>query len=735
MQAVPGYVRFQALLHRNGIALLAGLCVASCTVRPLPPGSRVIDRVDIHGAELVDPDDIKNKIATTETKRALWGILEGTPILTVIDAMTVEYHTYDRLVVDRDMERIRRFYRARGFYDAEVAAGRVVRTQGNHVRVAIIVREGEPVLIEDVDFDFPGWSDAFEANAALVDIVQDYRRGEPSDGEPLPRFDEDRYESVKVALRRALTDRGFAYAEVTGSVKVDVAKRRAQVSLSVDAGPRCKFGPVRFAGLGEIPEYPLRAALGFEQGDRFSTSQMDTAQYALAEFQVFGSVEFLAERSRPGVEPVTDVPIVINVQPIKLRALKLGIGAEVGTRVESHGVIGWEDRNFVGGLRRFNIDTRPGFVFFPLRAENLVDPPDSLIVLPEAELDLRFKQPAFPEKRTSMLLSAGTRIYRPRTLPEPDNFDDNRDNVVGYREIDGAFGFERKFRFSFWKGNSVYVAQFIKTQFDDPFSYNLDDVPIGFDRVLIPYLETVANWDFRRGADGRLDPFEPHKGVLIGLNAQFAGGFLQGDADDIRLRPEIRVYLPFGDGVVAAFRWSTGYLFPRNYGQSLPAAGVAPEAERARDLQLLSFRGFFSGGPSSNRGYGFREVGPYEVLPFLSQFGVSDQLQPTGGLGMWELSAELRIPLGNKFVGVLFVDASDVVRTLSDYRLTHPHISPGLGLRFRLPVGRLRFDWGFRPPYLQRIGHEFLEPEEGGPLPGESDDTPFAFHLAIGEAF
>ena len=316
-------------------------------------------------------------------------------------------------------------------------------------------------------------------------------------------------------------------------------------------------------------------------------------------------------------------------------------------------------------------------------------------------------------------------------VPTPDNFDKDQDNVVGYREIDGAFGFERKFRMTFWGGNTIYAAQFIKLQFDDPFSYNLDQPPDGFERVLIPYLETVASWDFRKNSRSLLDPSDPHKGVYFGLNAQFAG---VGDAEDVRLRPEMRLYAPVTKDVVVAFRLATGFLFPFNYGDAF-SSGSTDQVARARDLQLLSFRGFFSGGPNSNRGYAFRDVGPHEQLDFLSQFGTSDELQSTGGLGLWELSAEVRIPFADKFIGVVFVDSSDVVRTLGDFRLTHPHIAPGLGFRYRLPIGRLRFDWGFRPPYMQRLGRKWLEPEEGGPDPGENDNFPFALNLAIGEAF
>lgn len=714
------------------VLLVVLLAVSSgCTTKALPAGSVVIDRVDVVGAEKVDDDDVEDKIATAETKRALWGILEGVPILNLFDAMLVEYRTYDQLVLERDLQRVRRFYQARGFYEAQVRAGRVVPTEGRHVRVEIVVEEGEPVLVEGVELEFEDWKRAFLANAVMVGKVADFERQPLEDGEPLPRFDEDRYDALKQSLVRTLTDWGFAYAEVQGEVDVDLAKRRAKVRLVAKAHDKCTFGPITIEGLGEIPERPVRREIGFAAGDPYSTNKLEEAQFHLAELGVFGTIEIRPELSKEGEPRRTDVPVTVRLSPVKLREVRAGVGAGIGARVEVHGIVGWEDRNFLGGLRRFSVDTRPGLVFFPLQAANLFSPPDDILFVPEAELRLGFTQPSFPEARTNMIVEAATRIYQPRTLPTPDNFDKDQDNVVGYREIDGAFGFERKFRMSFWGGNTIYAAQFIKLQFDDPFSYNLDRPPDGFERVLIPYLETVASWDFRKNARNLLDPTDPHKGVYFGLNAQFAG---IGDAEDVRLRPEMRLYASVTKEVVVAFRLATGFLFPFNYGDAF-SSGTTDQVARARDLQLLSFRGFFSGGPNSNRGYAFRDVGPHEQLDFLSQFGTSDELQSTGGLGLWELSAELRMPFADKFIGVVFVDSSDVVRRLGDFRLTHPHIAPGIGFRYRLPIGRLRFDWGFRPPYMQRLGRKWLEPAEGGPDPGENDNFPFALNLAIGEAF
>ena len=549
----------------------------------------------------------------------------------------------------------------------------------------------------------------------------------------MPRFDEERYDEVKQELLRALTDNGFAYGKVTGKASVDLPRRRARVVFEVVAGPRCRFGEVTLEGLGEIPERPVRGAIGFEQGDDYSTAKMDAARYALADLQVFGSVEIETELTPAQEAPKTDIPVTIRFQPIKLRAVKVGLGAEVGSQIDAHGIVGWEDRNFIGGLRRLTIETRPGLVFFPTRLETLFTqaPTD---VLPEAELRLDFKQPAFPEGRTNTLLSSAARIYLPQSTPVPDPVPADY-NIVGYRELDGAFGLDRKFRSSYIGKSTIYAAQFIKLRFDDPFSYNFDEPPEGYQRVLIPYLETLASWDWLLDKDGEPTVLQPHSGLWFGVGVQFAGGFLQGDADDIRLRPELRAYAPVTDDITVAVRWATGFLFPRNYGDSLWPDSQAEESVRARDLQLMSFRAFFSGGPSSNRGYGYRGVGPHAVLPFLSQYGQSGELLPAGGLGLWELSAELRVPLSEKSTGVVFVDAGDVVQQISDYRVTHPHVSSGLGFRYLTPVGLLRLDIGYRVPYLQHLGERYLEPEEGGPDPGEGDPFPFAANLAIGDAY
>jgi outer membrane protein assembly factor BamA len=728
--------------------IAAGLCagvLGGCTPKPMPK-ARVVTRVDVGGAEQVAQEEIRAKIATAETKRLLGGALEGVPVLGLVDALTVEYQFFDRFVLQRDLERIRRYYRSRGFYEALVRAARVVTLPNNEVRVEIEVDEGPPVLLEPVQIDVPGWQQAFELNAKLRDIVAKYE-SEPVVGDDgRPRFDEERYANAKTALGRALGDDGYAYGEVEGKVSVDLVRRTATVRFLVRAGPLCTFGRITLEGLDEIPEDPVLAALGFEPGDPYSTEKLELAQRALGEFGVFSSVEIVAEPDRTSKGPrATAIPVVVRAQPTKLRSVKLGIGTEIGTQIDLHGIAGWEDRNFIGGLRRFSAEIHPGLVFFPTRAETIFSQIPTY-VLPKARFQLDFTQPGFPEARTNTLLSAALHIYPSRNNAVPDPVPSDF-NILGYRELDAALGLDRPFLFAPWGGSTLYLAQFIKLGLSDPFSYNQDSVGPGIQAVIIPYLETEAWWDWRHGDADKLDPVRPRKGLYLGTNLQLAGGFLQGDADDVRLRPELRAYAPVSQRVTLGMRLSLGFLFPRSYGDALDttaSVSTLPDADKAaiaRDLQLLSFRALFSGGPSSNRGYGYRGVGPYfnfatiSADPAEANDPARAKWMPMGGEGMWELSAELRIALSQQLGAVLFVDASDVTRTISGFRLSYPHLSPGVGLRIDTPVGPFRLDLGVRVPYLQQVGEKVLEPAEGGSPSGEADSFPVALSLAIGEAY
>jgi outer membrane protein insertion porin family/translocation and assembly module TamA len=292
---------------------------------------------------------------------------------------------------------------------------------------------------------------------------------------------------------------------------------------------------------------------------------------------------------------------------------------------------------------------------------------------------------------------------------------------------------------SLWK---LYGTVSHNVQVNSPFAYvgKLDE-QLG--TVIASYPELFATFDLRN------DRVTPHKGIYLAMDAQFAG--VGGDARDVKLQPDARVYVPITRRVTLAARTTVGLLFPQNYGQT-----IAGNAERTatmdsdnrgtwiRDIQLMFMRGFFSGGSGSNRGYAAREIGPHGIVPFYNP-GQSPMAQqedcslatanpavcdlPLGGFTLWEANLELRYPLTGPLSGALFADTSDVAAYQARFRLNRPHFSVGTGFRYETPVGPIRFDIGYRVPGLQ------APPAADEGVPGTTFGLPIAASFGIGESF
>jgi outer membrane protein insertion porin family/translocation and assembly module TamA len=240
----------------------------------------------------------------------------------------------------------------------------------------------------------------------------------------------------------------------------------------------------------------------------------------------------------------------------------------------------------------------------------------------------------------------------------------------------------------------------------------------------------------------------PRGGFAFSAGIQYAG--LGGDVQDFRIAPEVRGFFPLSHDRkwILAVRVGTGFLFPRNYGSTLgyTGSGVPPGSDRAtwvRDIQISYFRGFFAGGPNSNRGYALRGIGPHGEVPFYlpelqgpsvcATDPASDPglcILPIGGLTLWEASVELRFPIVDPLGGVAFCDAADVAPSKVTFRFDRPHLSCGLGARYGTPIGPLRFDIGYRIPGLQTLGDD-----SGEGVPPTFFGIPVALALSIGDAF
>lgn len=734
------------------IALLAAAlaALASTACSRIPPGRSAVDSVRILHAHELSASDVRDKLATQASPKFLF----------LFQGVAFDYNVYDESVLQRDMARVERFYRSKGFFDAHARVARVIQDRPNHVRVEIAVDEGPPtinrrVVVLGVDKLPPKIVEAVRAAA---------HRALPQ-GE---RFDEKGFTDSEDAIKAALTDRGYAWAKVDAQAEVDVGLHTADYGIAVDPGPPAVFGPITIEGLNPagsggplkspIPEAPVRRAIDIEPGEPYSTAQIDSATQALLDLGVFSSVRIVPSLPDPP-PPDHVVPLTVQTEPTRLRQITLGGGVEIDEiKTDLHAIVGWDDHNFLGGLRSFTVRFKPGVVLYPVRIDNLQGP---IKPLPEEWLRTELRQPGFIEARTNAFLRPEFNIFP--LLVEVNPPADAP--VVGYREVKAPIGVDRTL---FGK---LYVALDYTFQMENPFAY-VQSLDPALETLFLSYPELVAHLDMRDSA------VQPHEGFYLGNNLQIAGGIFGGTATDVREQPEVRTYLPLAHGVTFATRASVGFLWPTTYGRDWnsqlensdttsgpPPAGSTPDqivahevarAQLTHNAQIMYFRGFFSGGPATNRGFPLLGVSPHGVIPFLNPATATQQVQfscnpnnpsfnssncflPVGGLTLWELQNEVRFEISGPLSAAVFCDMGDVSPYENDIRLDHLHLSCGGGAAYDTPVGPIRLDVGYRIQPLQVLGYpNETAAANADPVNGIQPTilgVPIAIAIGIGQAY
>lgn len=719
----PGALKWLAplrMLRRDqsvAFLLFAMFALVACT--SIPERRYAIRSIEFEGVNNLDSSEIEAHMASRESPKFL-GLFGG---------VLYDHQVFNRHVLEADLQRIERYYRARGYYRARVRAGRVDYVGDRHVHVQIIVEEGPPVTVGRVDvhgLEPLSQSVAAEAKAAVSETMVEGGL-----------FQEQEFTDAQEAVRVSLANHGYAYARVKRRARVDLPSNVANVSYRVTPGPLARYGEVHIEGLGDIPRGPVSRALNIEPGAPYSEAELNEAEQALLDLGVFSSVSVRADlpkrrarRARHGGAPAelpTVVPVRVKLEPAELRSVRLGAGVHADTlRTDIHLTAGWEHQNLLGGLQHFLVEAVPGVVLYPTRVPGFQTPQEYLA---EARVRSEFRQPGFIEARTNALLRAEASVYPVLLTSNPDP----NAPIVGYQDLRASVGLERRLR-------KIYSSLSHNVQMNRPFAYRgTKDADLG--TVIASYPELLTKLDLRD------DIVNPHRGLYVENRLQAAG--VGGDAVDLKVEPEARLFIPFGSSITLATRAGIGLLFAKNYGQTvLPNSttgqpGNASRAEWVRDVQLMFMRGLFSGGPTSNRGYRAREVGPHGVVPFYNPGQSSQDIVgacmagdaaqcslPLGGFTLYKASLELRFPISGPLRGAVFSDVSDVSPKRLNFRFDRLHLSAGLGARYETPLGPVRLDIGYRIPGMQAPKNA---PGEG--VPDEVFGLPIAVAFGIGAAF
>ncbi len=665
--------------------LLATVLVAGCGAIRLgeldpPEGRKMVVDVAIEGNRALSDATLVEGLAARPDN---WTTTGEKPLL-------------NRSSLPTDARRIESIYATKGYFEARVREYVVEELGEDKVRVRFRVREGQPVRVKEVrvpDFTASAGDDA-EARARLVALTL-----------KTPKLvgltvgavwsDAD-YVLGREALRQALLDAGFLYAEVVGDVFVVRSTREVTVQLQVAPGPLARIAEVRVTGHQRISEARIRRRIDLVDGEPLLPSRLRTTEeniYALRAF--FGVVararrpsldEKLAGRE-PTFEAISsiqwdrDVVVEVGVQEMPIHTLTAGVGSGIeSTRNEVYGRAGYENRDFLGGLRYLDTEVRPALVALP----NLWRRDASYAFGARAGVNLT--QPSFLEE----YLELSTRLAYERGV----QYGYRSHKVLATPALSRMFWNRLTLRVAF---NVLYYSYF-----DYVGSLSLpmaDTVGLSFrPEYLLTSLEQLVLLDLRDVV------YDPRRGVLASVRLNESFEAIGSDFHYTRLLVDLRGFYTPWRGLTIALRASWGQTFNALGSETpLPAR-------------------FLGGGPTTHRGFSEGRMGPYLCQAADGSTTSATDDRPCdgskvfiGGNVMAQASAELRWHLPANFGATAFVDAGELWLSKEDVDLADLNVAVGPGLRYYTPFGPLRLDvaWLVTPP---KVGA-------------------WTFHLSIGQAF
>ena len=743
------------------LGLLLPLVLAFSSVRAAAqdlicdPGDREVRAVEFEGNRAFDDERLSSAIATTAT--SFWRRMHV--------PFSGERRCLDELELQRDVLRLRYYYRQRGYYQAQVDTTMIASGE-SAVRVQFDIEEGPPVIITDLTVS---GLDSLEGGERLAVRMLEMEGGV---------YDRVRLQAIVDTIIEQLHDRGYADAQhLLRQDSVDYTRNAAFVHREFIPGRvhhiariDVEITPVENDEEPAIDERTVRSLLAFEEGDIYRERDLFTSQRDLYLLDAYRHVEIRLRAD--SLQPQEDslLAILVRLNERDMRSIRTGMGWATLDCFRTQARL--IDRDFLGNARRMEMDARLTKIargepldFAPslCTANARQDPFSSRI---NYYTGVTFREP---------------RLFGTRNVPSLTIYSERRSEFEAYERttpFGGIFSITREQRprlpitlsYQFEYGRTLAEEAVFCSVFN---VCDLSDIARLTQRTRLAVLSGVISRD-------RTDNvLEPTRGDQVRLEFRHASSAIGSDPtlEFNRATASASIYIPVTSGSVLALRAQGGGIFSIN---SLSGAtDFVPPQER-----------LYAGGPTSVRGFNQNELGPvvYIVSPATVDTVVpvpGDTLfhanpsegflraSPTGGNTLLVGNAELRMrsPFLSRLLDwVAFVDVGHVYNrgpetiSFDDLKWT-----PGLGVRVSSPVGPLRMDVAYNG-YPRRAGPAYLldpvadedDPDASGPprllrcaSPGNglssgvggdcpatfsppSNTTFFSrlvFHFSIGQAF
>jgi len=658
-----------------------------------------VTRLNLHGVESVDKDELRASIATEESRCRSW-LLQ--PVCWISKSRFFFERNYlDPQELPRDVLRIRVFYWKRGFRATQVDTAVVPRGR-NGVEVTFDVAEGPPTIVTSIEVT--------QTNEVLSerDIARAVVLREAA---PLNLL---RLDSTRVRLEQSLWERGYADAIVDTNVVLGRDELTASVVIALDPRWVTTIDTIHVHGNEKVTERTIRRSLLFAEKDIFRLSDLLRSQRNLYESNLFRRV--VIEQASHEILGDSAKVVDINVVEAPLREARLSLGFNTVDFVQTEAR--YTHYNFTGGARRLTAQLSVGNLFAGtlnnrfIFADAFTVPTSerARYLAPTYNASVELRQPWFGSGRNDLATSAFT----------------HRRSAPGIY-VDRGYGGSATFtRLLTDRAPASLNYRYEETSVDAGDVYFC----VNFGVCDIPTLDALR--DFQRmsplaltgSIDRTNDPLGPSRGVRVSLDAEHASGLTASDYRYNRATAEAAGFMRIRRRGVLGGRIRAGWV------DALPSSGRIFTGDRSREV-LHPRKRFYAGGAQSVRGFGENQLGPRVLTisndrlrgaavvngadttlacppaipieqcdPNVAPFSDRDfQPRPLGGNRVYEASIELRFPIWeDRLTGAAFIDAGYVAQRIhEDLPGSRFAATPGIGVRYQSPVGPIRVDVGFNP--------------------------------------
>ncbi len=632
---------------------------------------------------------------------------------------------YSQSLLESDIAAIEDLYRSNGFRDVTINRRVEQNYQGKQGDLAVFIniQEGKPTLVEKLVISGTQHIPADHFRPMLASIA----------GQP--------YSESSIATDRSLIlaeyfNAGYQDASFEWEAKPADEEDRVSIEYHVREGESLYTRDTIVAGLVHTKPRLVEQQIRLTPGEPLSQSSMFETQRRLYDLGLFSRVE-VALQNPEGEEPAKNV--LLQVEEARRWVVGFGGGAEFAR---------------LGGNTSDVTDPVGGATFSPrLTVEmtrlNFRGIGHTLNVRTRvSDLQQRalftYEAPRWTgSEKWRMTLSA---LY------------DTSRNVRTFRgtRLEGAFQLQHRLS---RPSTALYRYTFRRTTIDEnTLQISPSLVPIASRPVRVALLSGTYIQDRRD------DPTDASRGIYNTVDVSFANHLWGSQRDFARILAQNATYYRLGSKVVLARSFQIGLMFA--HGTLSPdeqaASGLTVRPISNPDERIPISERFYSGGANSLRGFPVNQAGPRDPVTGF----------PIGGGASLVNSVELRFPLiGENIRGVLFHDAGNVYSTPGDisfrtsqrsrvslppeglpprsrvlsllqgpitvYDFDYMVHAVGLGVRYRTPIGPIRFDlaYSLNPPRF--VGFEGTRQQllENRGTVSQQRISHFQFHFSLGQAF